>query len=459
MDEQQMKEDVSNLTRRLTEPASSIPEKTSGHFFCTCSVCISHSKKSKTTRSTIQAKEDFANYEGKEKSFTWLLKELGKASKNNSIKINIPETVVFRKSKPNFLIYQRPDRTLKTTISAQKLKLPELKKLFSFISRQRKREEGPLTKPLKQEIYGKETALVRYMLRECDNESAFIPASYEGGALRVMQEAEFTDLMLERAGSPIWKKISYIQTVVKCKVGISETYVMTYYSHDANDTQAILELQQIGKDDSETFESSFMSSIEKYGEYICKKIAYILAIYAQQELLRFSPEFIMDDNGKVWLTYATKIAVREIEIGDKNQEILFKRVDLRNVESKERLNEELQNGFNEPRAPHQLRMLSQMSKHYVELKDKIGINELFKEKPKDPLSSEAFSKLRPFSPYSLYELIEPASLKKIQEKELQRKKSVRIRTARGSMSSRTLETQRKNMWFVRSCAIGINKIT
>ena len=201
MDEVAYKEDFNNIdkTPKLVKP----PEKTSGNYYCPCSVCELQRKERFDAISINQAKEDFANYEGREKSFSWLLKEFGKASKENSVKLNIPETVVFRKSKPSFLIYQKTDRTIKMTTSAKKLKLAELKKLLTSTARQRKREEHPAIKVVKPESYGKEVALVRYMYRDFDNEASFIPPSHENGALRVMVYSEFSKLMVERAGSSI----------------------------------------------------------------------------------------------------------------------------------------------------------------------------------------------------------------------------------------------------------------
>lgn len=437
MDDQAYKEDFNSLNKVKQKQKPS--DESYGNYYCTCSVCALQTKEIPSTSSSIQSKEDYANYEGKEKSFAWLLKELGKSTKDNSFKLNIPETVVFRKSKPAFMVYQRPDRTLKMTTSANKLKLSEIKNLFSTLARQRKRDENSGVRSTRIEIYGKESALVRYMLRDFDNESAFIPPSYENGALRVMSESEFAELMAERAGSPMWKKINYIQSILKCRTGISETYVTTYYSHDANDTKAIFSLQQAGKEDNESFEASLSSNIHNYCNFICKRIAYILAIHSQQELLRFCPEFIIDDNAKVWLVYATKISVKEIEINNKLQEVFFKRVELRNVDSKERLNEELQSGFNEPRAPHQFRMLSEMTKHYGDIKNQIGINKIFQVKPKDSFSSLAFAKLRPFTPYSFEDLMN--SDKKVIKKTKKKPKNIESKFIKRSYSKINIENK------------------
>ena len=63
-------------------------------------------------------------------------------------------------------------------------------------------------------------------------------------------------------------------------------------------------------------------------------------------------------------------------------------------------------------------MLNEMNKHYGSLKNKMGIFQISEEKPRDLLSSQAFSKLRPFTAYSLYDVIEP---KKFEECKKERK--------------------------------------
>lgn len=445
MDDQQIKDEIFNLNKNHYKPKPVDPEATKSSYFCTCSICNSQHKSRLSFQTQNRAKEDYANYEGQEQSFTWLLSQLSKASKESAIKINIPETVIFRKSRPILLLQQKQDRSLKMTSSSSKLKLAVLKKLIVSASKSRKREDCYGHRSSKIDNYGKDVALVKYMHRDYNNESEFIHPFYEEGALRVMNENEFGDFMLERPGSLIWKKICYIQGVVKCRQGMGETFVTTYYSHDANDTKAIIELQKAGKDDNENFELSVMNNPHRFAKLICRRIAYVLAVNSQLELLRIEPEFTVDDNGKIWLISARRISVKKIEINDKDQEVIFKKVELRSAESKDRLNEELQAGFNEVKAPHQVRMLREMNKHYTNLKNKLGIDELFKQKPKDPKSNEVFSQLRPFSPYCIYDLIDPESLKKIEN--LRRKKIIKIKsTSRGL--SRVSTEERSRVYFL-----------
>lgn len=446
----QIKDEIFNLNKILHKPKTVDPEVTKSSYFCACSICESQRKTQSPSQIQNKAKEDYANYEGQEQSFTWLLHQLGKASKDNTIKINIPETVVFRKSRPMFLLQQKQDRSLKLTSSQSKLKLTTLKKLICSASRVRKSEDYFGHRGSKIENYSKDVAIVKYMHRDYDNECEFIHPFYEEGAFRVMNDNEFGDLMAERSGSSMWKKICYMQGVVKCRQGMGETFVCTYYSHDANDAEAIIELQNAGKDENELFEQAVMNNIHRYAKFICRRIAYTLAVNSQLELLRIQPEFTLDDNGKIWLISAQRISVKKIELSDKGQEVIFKKVELRSAESKDRLNEELQAGHNEVKAPHQIRMLREMSKHYIDLKSKLGIDELFKQKPKDPKSNEVFSQLRPFSPYNIYDLIDPESLKKIESS--QKKKHKRIRFTPRGLSRVSTEEKSRIVWSAQTKA-------
>lgn len=111
------------------------------------------------------------------------------------------------------MIQQAKDRTVKYITSASKLKNPEIRKNLTFIVRQRKRDDSPMspTKSLKgnlspilgEQRYGREVVLVRYMLKDKENDSSHLQAADEDGPLRVMFESEFIELMYERAGSPI----------------------------------------------------------------------------------------------------------------------------------------------------------------------------------------------------------------------------------------------------------------
>lgn len=474
MEDELHKEELLNL-RKLTlfKTESDLPKHTSNNLACTCSICDAQKQLKFDPVNEIEVKENYVRFEGQDMSFTNLLQELGKAANEHPLKINIPETAVFLKSRPSFLITQKSDKTLKMITSGKMLSLNELRKLFPTTARLRRRDENSSHKQI-LESHSKEVAIVQFMQREYDNEMEFINPWNEDGALRVFHESDFLELFAERPGSHIWRKINYIQGVVKTKTGLNGSYFITYYSHTINDHAAISELEKAGKMNDDKFEQSLMSDSIKYAEYISKKIAYILAVFSQIEILRFKPEFIKDENGKIWFFCASRIAVRRINFLE--PETFLKKVQLRTSEKKEKLNEDLQYATFELNAPHQLRMKNEMVVFYDKIKNKTGVSEILKDKPPDSRSNEAFRQLRPYSPYVFTQLMNPsfkisggateriqktASVKRIHSRETSRIrveeiKPKKVLTARsglqkwGSMAKTTSKFSEKIKGWIRS---------
>lgn len=98
---------------------------------------------------------------------------------------------------------------------------------------------------------------------------------------------------------------------------------------------------------------------------------------------------------------------------------MFKRVGLSNVQSKEKLNEDLQKFQNElPKSVHLNRISKVMVSHYEEIKKETGVDKLFEPDPPDKISNDAFAKLRPMTPYSLQQLLDPAASQTLLKKYL-----------------------------------------
>jgi hypothetical protein len=92
---------------------------------------------------------------------------------------------------------------------------------------------------------GKEIVLMRHTHNDADNDD--LTVTDEEGPLRVMNEKDFFDLMMyQRSGSTIWRKIVYMQSVVKSRMGIGESYIINYVSHIRTDKQAVERLKSAG---------------------------------------------------------------------------------------------------------------------------------------------------------------------------------------------------------------------
>lgn len=347
-------------------------------FLCLCSIC-ERQRKGKMPSLVLQsgAEDLYAKQHGQKKSFTWVLEKLGEISGLTIVKFNIPETVVYRKGATSFMVVQNRDNSLRIINSKSRLRNSEIQKAFSMIAKQRKKEatshQMKGSKTLNFDIfdqYGKETVLVRYMSSSKENFPPFDPSDEEG-PLRVMVEQEFANLMYERGGSVVWKTISYIQTAVKCKLGISQTIEICYYFSDdvKNMKQPNLEF--------EIYEEEL--GITDHYEYCllqCKKLAFFLYVFCHKKLLKIDAEFIRDDNGKIWFVYAAEIFLEDRDILEDEKELLFKHVDL-GQQSNTEVSAAIQIYRDKKvKFKHELRMESRMEEYYQSIKDKLGISSL-----------------------------------------------------------------------------------
>ena len=194
---------------------------------------------------------------------------------------------------------------------------------------------------------------------------------------------------------------------------------MTYYSHDSSDKQAVQDLQHAGESQDDSEENNYFDRPQQYCLLLCRRIAYFLASHCQFEVLRMKGEFMRDDNGKIWLTWASRISVRPIQIKQTQGEILFKRVGLISADSKQKLIEDLDMVTNPKlESPEAERLAKYMNEHYEEIKANTGVNKLFEKEPPDYKTNEAFARLRPMTPYTLEELLDPRVGDKITDKYL-----------------------------------------
>ncbi|CAG9326539.1 unnamed protein product [Blepharisma stoltei] len=287
-------------------------------FFCQCSICNFQIKRAPNKPKKIF---DYTDYEvhkqGKLKTFTWLLIELGKLSKKLPIKITVPDTVIFRRGKPIAIVQPLRESYIKMTSNPERLNLAKILKSFTKIVKKRKKEDLSLVKGnnendsavfITQDLYGKETVLLKYLVKGKDCAEIEENPQFEDGVLRVMSEKEFTDFMCERPGSLIWRTISYIQTVIKCKFGIGEIITVELYSDRDNRTLS----NYIEEQENET--QLMYSDPKEYCQLMCKRIVSIIFEHTKYQILKIKAEFMKDDENKIWLAFAPEIYVRNREM-------------------------------------------------------------------------------------------------------------------------------------------------
>lgn len=415
------------------------------HFSCDCSVCLkqAHGIRIQTVDPLV-AKNLFVKQQGSKRSFSWVLELLGEVSTRTPIKLPLPDVCVLRKGKVAFLLQSARDRSLKLTVSAamqaavgakvtasgEKLSLHNIQKMFTKIVKERKKEDPGSLKGSKviktgsvapstamDGVLSKDVAAVRYLKRDKINDDN-MTAKDEEGPLRFMTSTEFFQLIFDkRSGDPYWKTISYIQTVLKCKYGIGEIYEIWYFSHDSPEQKASHNLNSAGENQEDTAEEVLcFEQPERYCLLLLQRIAYFLEQHCHYELLRMKGEFMKDENGKIWLTWATKIAVRPTKFKQSQSEA---KEGFSYAFNRQELMEELESA-GEPRLEsHEAQRLAKyMSDHYEVIKTNTGVNKLFEKEPPDMKTNEAFARLRPMTPYTFEELLDPHLSDKVSEKYL-----------------------------------------
>jgi hypothetical protein len=126
-----------------------------------------------------------------------------------------------------------------------------------------------------------------------------------------------------------------------------------------------------------------------------------MCIFYKIELVRMEAEFYRDDNGRIWLSYATKILVEDVNLGEIDEKLAVQSISL--VTTGKKINEEAEkdneiavsrNAF-ENLTDKSMRIASDMSMYYEDIKAKAGINDLLMQEKEDVVTNAAFARLRP----------------------------------------------------------------
>lgn len=347
-----------------------------------------------------------------EQSFTWFVQQLAELSEVTDFSLLIPETVVFKRSKPAFMLQINKDGYLKGSFTPEKIKKEDIIRNFTNIVRARKRDDviaTPFAKAPKTvnksasvgeaSTYGKEIALIRYYSKGHDNETPIQHPQDEQGPVRIALESEFFEMMFERGGSSLWKSLVYIQTVLKSKVGLNEVIMASY-------------------DSSEPFEKSDASlnilkktNPELYCAVVMRKINKAFKNYVHYEILGMECEFMKDDNGDIWLYYVRRLFVKRLPEVKKIQPI--EETFQEKQERQKKVIEHIEAvGRCSPANTNTSRLMGIMQDEFEEVKAKTRIEEVLRPRPKDILSISAYERLRPRAKYSFEQMValEPKSV-------------------------------------------------
>jgi hypothetical protein len=342
-----------------------------------------------------------------ERSFTWFVQQLAELSEYTDFSLLIPETVVFKRSRPAFMLQMSKDGFLRGTLAPEKIKNQDIIRNFTNIVRARKRDDlaatplvrsgktsKSLSEPAVPGVYGKEIALIRHFTKGFDNEGTNLRPHDEEGPVRITLESEFFEMMFERGGSSLWKSLVYIQTVLKSKVGLNEVIYATYDSSVPYKPSPIQSIDKL---------------LKKYPEFYCQKIMRQIVEafkdYVRYEICSMECEFMKDDNGAIWLYYVRRLFV--IQLPERK---VTRQADESLQEQQERKGKLIEHilsvGQNSPTNTNTARLMSLMHEQFEEVKAKTGIEEVLRQRPKDNESIAGYSRLRPRARYSFEQVID-----------------------------------------------------
>lgn len=375
--------DHSNLKRSESIPLN---------FSCNCSICKFQTN-SKQLYKEFQC-ESQKSKKPTRKGFTYFLEKLGEISLKCVIKLKIPDSTVYSSGKALFSLQNSTNHSLKYITSPERLTVHDVIKSISNTSKTRKREELSLNSN-KLVASGtlidlsKEVAFLRFMNQNCYNDFSDITAENEEGAIRVMSDSEFIGLLWKRPSNIFWKQLSYIQSVLKCKNGVGESFV-EFFQWKRGETVSEEELK----------EENFVEGEKDYARCIFNKIHFWFKKYLNLYLLEIQAEFVRDDNGTIWLVYATNILVEPGTPVKYKPEVplspLPKAVSLI-TDDKELINH-LSITYVSAKNPRTEKFSQMMKKECEKILDANKLISRYSNVEPDELTMLALKKLRPFTP-------------------------------------------------------------
>lgn len=368
-------------------------ELASFKYNCSCHIC--HDQSHFNPHSYYAVAQLSPKTKKNLKGFSWLIEKLSEISNECSIRINTPDIVTFKNGRPTLYAQTTRDKLLKANKSAERLKIQEVIKSISNISRTRKREEilnNKIMLSVNPMESGKEIACLRYMATNTTNDIEEFSCFDEDGALKIMNENEFMGLLWQRPSSNLWRTIAYIQSLLKCKNGVGESFIHKYQFDE------FPKLPNLDSDFSDSAEFElFSQSPAKYSESIFLRIYSYLNKYLNIKLKSIQGEFVKDENNKLWLVHASLIDYtgKIIEKSPIRQPLTESVEILPETETKEDLIYHLEQVSKEPKNPRTEKLSNYMKEECDKIMKATKFVDFFSNARVDHNSVKAYEKLRP----------------------------------------------------------------
>lgn len=368
-------------------------ELASFKYNCSCHIC--HDQSISNPHSYFTVSQPSPKTKKNLKGFSWLLEKLSDISNECSIRINTPDVVIFKFGRPALYVQTTREKLLKANKSAERLKIQEVIKSISNISRTRKREEilnNKIMLSVNPMESGKEIACLRYMASNTTNDIEEFSCYDEDGALKIMNENDFMGLLWQRPSSNLWRTIAYIQSLLKCKNGVGESFIHKYHF---DEFPKLLDPESDFSDSSEF--DLFLQSPSKYSELIFLRLYFYLNKHLNIKLKSIQGEFVKDENNKIWLVHASLIDFTG-KIAEKSpiRQPLTESVQiLPETEVKEDLIYHLEQVSKEPKNPRTEKLSNYMKEECEKIMKATRFVDFFSNARVDHTSVKAYEKLRP----------------------------------------------------------------
>ena len=195
--------------------------------------------------------------------------------------------------------------------------------------------------------------------------------------------------------------MAYIQSALKCKKGIGESFIHSYVFESVNSNEII----KFGLDDSEENEESlYLENKDSYCECIFKKIYYLFEKHLNLRLLQIKGEFLRDDNNRIWLIHASNIMTLPLPVPE-----VLNRKEIKPVQftlDEDQLLNHLAQVAKQPKNHRTEKFSRIMNSECEKMIDATKIMDIFKPADPDAINISAFAKLRKFTPYNLEDLLD-----------------------------------------------------
>ena len=178
----------------------------------------------------------------------------------------------------------------------------------------------------------------------------------------------------------------YIQTIVKCKTGIANIITITYNTPKNKNLEDLKNSLHNALDENLMF-----SDPNSYCEFLCKRIDAFLHFYSNLEVLSMKVEFSQDDLGKIWLTYATNVYVRHVEMPKQLSNEQGKLTKDQIAQLNAELDDRIQKCIGRPKYEQ---YSSVMTEIYKKAKEKAEIERVLLAKPISYVNVELMAKLQ-----------------------------------------------------------------